>query len=121
MSDSESLGTWSSERACEWRRRVGWLIGCNYVPAYACNQIELWSAATFDAAAIDRELAHAAALGFNTLRVYLHDLVFAEDPEGLLQRLEAFLGLAACHALGIIPVIFDSAWHPFPHVGRQRE
>lgn len=121
MSESEPLGAWPPDRAWEWRRRVGWMIGCNYVPAYACNQIELWSAATFDAAAIDRELADAAALGFNALRVYLHDLVFAQDPAGLLDRIDIFLGLAAHHGLGIIPVIFDSVWHPFPHSGRQRE
>jgi hypothetical protein len=121
MRDSESRGTWPPERAREWRRVVGWLVGCNYVPAHACNQVELWSVETFDRVAIDRELADAAGLGFNALRVYLHDLVFAEDPAGLLDRVEIFLGLAARHGLGVIPVIFDSVWHPFPHAGRQRE
>lgn len=113
--------TWTPERAWDWRRRVGWLVGCNYTPASACNQIEMWSAATFDAAAIDRELGQAASLGFNALRVYLHDLAFAEDPAGFLARVESLLAIAARHGLGIVPVIFDSVWHPFPRAGRQRD
>jgi hypothetical protein len=100
---------------------LGWLIGCNYVPAYASNQIEMWAAETFDAAAIDRELADAAGLGFNVLRVYLHDLVFAENAEDLLARLDRFLALAARHGLRVIPVIFDSVWNPNPRPGRQPE
>jgi hypothetical protein len=112
---------WTPERASDWQRRVGWLVGCNYIPAYASNQIEMWSLATFDAAAIDRELADAAAFGFNAIRVYLHDLAFTEDASGMLARVHEFLGLAAQHGLGVIPVVFDSVWHPFPHAGRQRE
>ncbi len=112
---------WTPERAADWQRRTGWLIGCNYTPAYAANQIELWSAETFDPATIDRELADAAALGFNAVRVYLHDLAYAADPHGLLDRIDRYLALAARHGLGVIPVIFDSVWHPFPHPGRQRE
>lgn len=112
-------GRWTTERAADWRARFGWLVGCNYTPAYAANQIELWSADLFDAAAIARELADARALGFNVLRVYLHDLAFAADPAGLLDRLERFLAIAAGHRLGVVPVIFDSVWHPFPQPGPQ--
>ncbi|KAB2915095.1 MAG: cellulase family glycosylhydrolase [Hyphomicrobiaceae bacterium] len=97
------------------------MIGCNYTPGYAANQIEFWSAETFDPATIDRELGDAAALGFNAMRLYLHDLVHAADPQGLLDRIDRFLALAARHGLGVIPVIFDSVWHPFPHPGHQRE
>ena len=39
---------WTSDEADEWRRQTGWLIGCNYVPAYASNQIEMWAANTFE-------------------------------------------------------------------------
>lgn len=59
---SQHARIWSPERAQDWRRRVGWLVGCNYVPAYAANQIELWSAAMFDPAILARELGDAAAL-----------------------------------------------------------
>jgi hypothetical protein len=113
---------WSFERAAEWRRRTGWLVGCNYTPAYASNQIECWSRELFDPAAIARELGDAQRLGFNALRVYLHDLAFACDPDGgMLERVERFLDLAGSRGLGVAPVIFDSVWHPFPHAGPQPE
>jgi Cellulase (glycosyl hydrolase family 5) len=117
---AERSARWTAAQAADWQDQVGWLVGCNYVPAYASNQIEMWSADTFDAAAIDRELADAARLGFNALRVYLHDLAFAADPSGFLERVELFLGLAARHGLRVIAVIFDSVWDPSPQVGRQR-
>lgn len=112
---------WSPERADEWQRRTGWLTGCNYTPAYAANQIELWSRELFDPAAIARELTDAQGLGFDALRVYLHDLAYAADPAGMLERLERFLELAGSRGLGVVPVIFDSVWQPFPQVGRQPE
>jgi hypothetical protein len=112
---------WSIERAADWQRRVGWLVGCNYTPAYAAHQVEFWSRELFDVAAITRELADARALGFNVLRVYLHDLAFSADPFGMLERVDRFLGVAAAHSLGVVPVIFDSVWHPFPEAGRQSE
>jgi hypothetical protein len=112
---------WSLERAADWQARVGWLVGCNYTPAYAANQIEFWSGEMFDASTIARELGDAQALGFNALRVYLHDLAYAADPPGLLDRLDCFLELAATRGLGVMPVIFDSVWHPLPQAGPQPE
>ena len=69
-------GRWSVEKAKEWYSAQPWLVGCNYIPANAINQLEMWQAETFDAATIDKELALAESIGFNTLRVYLHDLVW---------------------------------------------
>jgi hypothetical protein len=121
MTPADGSARWTQEQAEAWRARVGWLIGCNYTPAYACNQIEMWAETTFDAGAIERELADAAGLGFNALRVYLHDLAFAADPAGFLERMDQFLGLAQRHRIGIIPVLFDSVWHPLPQPGPQHE
>src|SRR5687767_4178490 len=67
-------GRWSVDRARAWERETGWLVGANYAPAYAVNQLEMWQAETFDARAIERELRWASELGFNSLRVFLHDL-----------------------------------------------
>jgi hypothetical protein len=121
MQASTSGAPWTLQAVADWQQRVGWLVGCNYAPAYAANQIEFWSGDMFDAVAITRELADAAGLGFNALRVYLHDLAFAADPEGMLDRMGRFLELAASHGLGIVPVVFDSVWDPAPQAGRQRE
>jgi hypothetical protein len=39
----------------------------------------------------------------------------------MLERVERLLDLAGSRGLGVAPVIFDSAWHPFPHGGPQPE
>lgn len=84
-------GQWPKENANAWYAELPWLVGCNYYPATAINQIDMWQASTFDPATIDRELALAASIGMNTLRVYLHDLVWADDESGLYARMDQFL------------------------------
>jgi hypothetical protein len=60
-------------------------------------QIEMWHSDTYDAETIEREMVMAEKLGFNTLRVYLHDLVWSNDPSGFEHRIDHFLGLASSH------------------------
>src|SRR5215470_11713974 len=71
---SDEPGRWPTERAAAWSREHPWLVGCNYIPSRAINQLEMWQADTFDPATIDRELGWAEGLGMNCVRVYLHDL-----------------------------------------------
>lgn len=52
---------WSVAAAREWQVRTGWQAGCNFTPSYAINQIEMWHEASFDLAAIERELDLAAS------------------------------------------------------------
>jgi hypothetical protein len=40
----------------------------------AINQLECWQADSFDTATINKELGWAEGIGFNVIRVYLHDL-----------------------------------------------
>ena len=112
---------WSVERANEWYEQQGWLVGCNFAPSTAINQLEMWQADTFDPATIDRELGWAQDLGFNSMRVFLHDLLWKQDAEGFLERMEQFLEIADRHKIGVMFVLFDGVWDPFPHAGRQRE
>ncbi len=112
---------WTEERAWQWHAGQPWLVGCNYIPRHACNQLEMWQAETFDADQIEQELDWAEGLGFNSLRVFLHDLAWRQDPDGFLDRVDRFLAIAARHGIGVMPVLFDSCWHPFPRAGRQRE
>lgn len=113
-------GRWSTARAFEWAQAHPWLVGCNYGPAYAINQLEMWQAETFDPAAIDRELGWAESIGFNSLRVFLHDLAWQQDPKGFLRRVDRFLDLAEDHGIGVMFVLFDAVWDPFPKPGPQR-
>jgi hypothetical protein len=110
---------WSEEKADAWYQQQPWLVGSNYVPADAINELEMWQAETFDAAQIDKELGWAEGLGMNTMRVFLHDLLWQQDPAGFKQRLEKFLVIAERHHIRPIFVLFDSVWDPHPKLGPQ--
>src|SRR5688500_5433901 len=112
---------WSAEKANEWHRKTPWLVGCNYGPAYAINQLVMLQADTFDLAAIDKELGWAEGLGFNSIRVFLHHLLWEQDSKGLLDRMDKFLAVADKHKIGVMFVLFDSVWDPNPKLGKQRE
>ena len=112
-------GRWSPARAQKWYESYPWLVGCNFIPSTAINQLEMWQADTFDPETIDCELAWAAGLGFNVVRVYLHDLAYAQDPEGFLKRVNRFLSIADSHDIKTMLVIFDDCWLPNPKSGKQ--
>lgn len=111
---------WSEQKAMEWYERQPWLVGSNYNPASAINQLEMWQADTFDPKRIDLELGWAEGLGMNTMRVYLHDLLWQQDAEGFKRRLDTFLRIAQKHHIRPIFVLFDSVWDPNPQLGKQR-
>src|SRR6202171_4333494 len=79
---------WTKERARAWADSTGWLVGSIFIPSTAINQLEMWQAATFDPRTIDRELGWAETLGFNTMRVFLHDLLWRQDSVGFLNRID---------------------------------
>jgi hypothetical protein len=110
---------WTVEEAEAWYAAQPWLVGANFVPSTAVNQLEMWQGATYDEETIDRELGWAAAIGFNTMRVFLHDLVWKADPEGYLRRIDRFLGVANRHGIRVMLVLFDGVWNPFPVAGAQ--
>lgn len=114
-------GRWTSEQANAWYAKQPWLVGCNYSPRTAINQLEMWQADTWDPKTIDQELGWAHDLGFTSVRVFLHDLVWKNDRAGFLKRMEQFLDIAEKHKIGVMFVLFDSVWDPYPKAGKQRE
>lgn len=112
-------GRWSDDQAKAWYDHQPWLVGSNYIPANAINQLEMWQAETFDPATIDKELALAEGMGMNTMRVFLHDLVWQKDADGFKKRIDQFLAISAKHHIRPVFVIFDSCWDPHPKLGRQ--
>jgi len=119
--DGGELNRWSKEKANAWYAKQPWLVGCNFIPSTAINQLEMWQADTFDVSTIDRELKWAAGLGFNTVRVYLHDLAWEADAAGFKKRLDQFLGIADKHGIRPILVLFDDCWNANPKIGKQPE
>lgn len=114
-------GRWSTARANEWYARQPWPAGANFVPSTASNQFEMWQAETWDPETIDRELGWAAEIGFNAMRVYLHDMLWADDAEGFEKRIDEYLTIADKHGIKTMLVLFDSVWNPFPKLGPQEE
>lgn len=119
--EPELPGRWERDRARAWYDSVLWPLGCNYVPSTAVNQLEMWQEPTFDPETIDRELAWAADLGFTTVRIFLHDLMWREDRDGLLQRLDQVLGLAWSHGISTMPIFLDGVWNNFSYSGPQAD
>ena len=108
-----------AERANEWYARQPWLVGCNFIPSTAVNQLEMWQAGSFDAATIERELGWAGNMGMNVVRVYLHDLAWKTDGTRFKKRVEFFLHLASIHGIRVILVLFDDCWNANPKAGPQ--
>ena len=111
---------WSEQKANGWYAQQPWLVGSDYINRGAINQLEMWQAATFNPQQIDQELGWAQAIGMNTMRVFLHDLLWQQDPEGFKNRIDVFLTIAAKHHIRPVFVLFDSCWDPDPKLGPQR-
>jgi hypothetical protein len=112
---------WPARHANEWYSKQPWLVGSNFIPSTAINQLEMWQSDTFDVSTIDRELGWAEGLGMNTMRVFLHNLLWQEDSRGFLNRMEQFLTIADKHHIRITFVLLDSVWDPYPKAGKQRD
>jgi hypothetical protein len=113
------LARWSEQRANDWYAKQPWLVGSNYIPATAINELEMWQADTFDPKTIEKELGWAESLGMTTMRVFLHDLPWQQDAAGYRDRINRFLDIAAQHRIKPLFVLFDSCWDPFPKLGPQ--
>src|SRR6202048_293032 len=79
----------------------------------------MWQAETFDARRIDLELGWAESIGLNTMRDFLHDLLWEQDAAGFRKRIDTFLQIAAKHHIKPVFVLFDSCWDPNPKLGKQ--
>lgn len=112
---------WNEERAWAWQKQHGWLVGTNFNPSSAINQLEFWQEDTFDPQTIDRELEWSAELGMNLHRVYLHNLLWEQDSLGFLKRLDTYLDMSYNKGIKTLFVLLDDVWHPVPKLGKQPE
>jgi cellulase (glycosyl hydrolase family 5) len=110
---------WTAERANAWYAQRPWPVGADFLPSTAINELEMWQADTYDPVTIDRELGWAEAVGMNTMRVFLHNLLWEQDARGFQKRMDDFLTIAARHHIRPVFVLFDSCWDPFPKLGPQ--
>jgi hypothetical protein len=116
---AQHVERWSPAKADQWYSQQPWLVGANYVPSDAINQLEMFQAATWNPQLNDKELGLAEGIGMNTMRVFLQDELWQQDPAGFKKRLDEFLAIASKHGIRPIFVLFDSCWDPNPHPGLQ--
>lgn len=85
-------GRWSTEKAWEWYRGQPWLRGCNFMGSDCCNRVDQWQELGFEErlATADRELALAAAIGFNSIRLILQFEVWDQEHDGFMRRLDRY-------------------------------
>ncbi|MDW5264718.1 MULTISPECIES: cellulase family glycosylhydrolase [Acidobacteriaceae] len=110
---------WTEKQANDWYTKQPWLVGANFIPSDAINELEMFQAATFNPALSDKELGLGESIGMNTMRVFLQDQLWQQDPEGFKKRLDTFLSIAAKHHIRPLLVLFDSCWETDPHLGPQ--
>ena len=115
---------WSQQKAWDWYNKQPWYCGFNYIPAYAINYTAMWDKTSFDASAIDKELALAQVAGMNVLRAVLQYAVYADDPAYFLKTLDTFMGICAKHKIKFVPALFDDCVFGItfePRTGKQSE
>lgn len=110
---------WTVEQANDWYAKQPWMVGANYLPRSAINQLEMFQADTFDPEEIDQEFGWAEELGFNVMRIFLHNLLWEQDAEGFCRRFDQVLAIAQKHNIRVIATLFDSCWNPLPKLGPQ--
>jgi Cellulase (glycosyl hydrolase family 5) len=119
QASEDAGGRWSAQQANDWYAKQPWLVGANFIPSDAINELEMFQAETFNPALIDKELGMAEGIGMNTMRVFLQDQLWQQDAQGFTKRLDTFLGIAAKHHIRPLLVLFDSCWEANPHLGPQ--
>jgi hypothetical protein len=110
---------WVKDQASgQWKSEDNWMVGANFVPSTAQNELTMFQVETFDPVTIDQELGYAESLGFNVIRVFLHNILW-ESPDEFLNTLESFLQLTDKHNIGVMFVLLDSCWNAYPKSGAQ--
>ena len=117
--EPQTANRWTEAQANEWYAAQPWIVGANFNPSTAINQIEMWQEGDFDPETIDRELGWAADMGMNTMRVYLHYMVWAHSAEGYKDRLDQYLTISEKHGIKTVFVLFDDVWGDNPTLGPQ--
>ena len=117
--EQKNIVRWTEQRAQEWGEEQPWIVGANFNPSDASNQLDLWQGDTWNPELIDKELGYAANIGMNTIRVYLHYFPYRDDKENFLTRIDQFLAITSKHKIKPMFIFFDDCWNPDPVSGKQ--
>jgi hypothetical protein len=87
-------------------RDLSSVIGANYNPSYAKNDVMTWL--DYNSTLVRQELGWAGANGINAVRVFLHYLAWQHDDALFLSRVEDLCAAAGAADVKVLFVIFDS-------------
>ena len=110
-------GPWTKEKAWEWYNAQPWIRGCNYMPASAANRVDQWQSLGAEErfAEVERELALAEKVGFNTLRLVVEHQgfgVWLAEHDSFMSNFERYLQILARHGLRAIVVLGNDCSRP---------
>jgi len=94
-------------KGIEWLEGRDHVFGFNYVTSTAVNSTEMFREETFDLPTITREFSMASEIGYNSCRVFLPFIVWANDAEGFIKRFGDFLSAADANNISVMPILFD--------------
>lgn len=107
-------GRWSKEKVWNWYNRRNWLRGCNFMSSDCANRIDQWQELGFEErlATADEELKLAAETGFNTIRIIPEFIVWDQQHDGFMKRLDRYLDTAWKHGISATIVFGNDCMPP---------
>lgn len=118
---------WSEEKAWKWYNARPWIRGCNYMSSDCCNRVDQWQELGFEERllTVDRELALAASIGFNSIRLIMQFEVWDQEHDGFMERLERYLAVAHKHGISCMICFANDCSVPreryvAPRLGKQK-
>ena len=107
-------GQWTPERAWEWYDNRPWIRGCNFMGSDVVNWVDMWQEQGFEEKlkTADEEIALAAQTGLNAIRTLLSYVVWREEHDGFLKRLDRFLDMLDKHGIRAVLVLGNDCQVP---------
>ena len=98
---------WTEKQIWEWYDAHPWIRGCNFIGSDCANRIDQWQSYGREERmkVADAELALAAKIGFNTIRLIADFDVWLQEPESYMSVLEEYLTIAASHGISVCYVL----------------
>jgi len=115
---NETPARWTAEKANEWYAKQPWLVGSNYTPATASNELEMWQAETFDPKRMDLELGWRVDWAEHDAGVFARFAVEA-GCGGIFEADRRISGHCSEASHSPVLVLFDSVWDPTRSLGRK--
>ena len=105
---------WSKEKAWKWYNEHNWIRGCNFMGSDCANRIDQWQELGFEERiqTAEEELKLAAETGFNSIRIILEFIVWDQQHDGFMERLERYIATAWKYGISCMIVFGNDCMPP---------